>query len=121
MGTKRPQTAIRCGQAGLRPPEGGVSVGHVRLLVPSGNIRFRKEYTRRPGRAALALWKGETAPAEWLKTELAKRLKAENVPEQEMRDDAARDLRRTAETLYRSEMTHSTGLCGNVLSPSRLS
>jgi hypothetical protein len=50
------------------------------------------------------LWKGETAPAEWLKTELAKRLKAENVPEQEMRDDAARDLRRTAETLYRSEI-----------------
>jgi hypothetical protein len=51
--------------------------------------------------ATLALWQDDPAPAERLKAELAKRLNAENTPEQEMRDDAARELRRHAETLYR--------------------
>jgi hypothetical protein len=51
--------------------------------------------------ATLALWQDNPAPAERLKAELAKTLNAENAPEQEMRDDAARELRRHAATLYR--------------------
>jgi len=52
--------------------------------------------------ATLALWQDDPAPAERLKVELAKRLNTENAPEQEMRDDAARELRERAATLYKS-------------------
>ena len=52
--------------------------------------------------ATLALWQDDPAPAERLKAELAKRLNTENAPEQEMRDDAARELRERAATLYKS-------------------
>jgi hypothetical protein len=57
--------------------------------------------------ATLALWQDDPAPAERLKAELAKRLNAENAPEQEMRDNAARELRRHAETLYRPKFESS--------------
>jgi hypothetical protein len=52
--------------------------------------------------ATLALWQDDPAPAERLKEELAKRLNTENAPEQEMRDDAARELRERAASLYKS-------------------
>jgi hypothetical protein len=51
--------------------------------------------------ATLALWQDDPAPAERLRAELAKRLNAENAPTQERRDDAARELRRHAETLHK--------------------
>lgn len=51
----------------------------------------------------LVLWKEDLNLVPWLRTELAKRLNGENAPDQEIRDGAARELRRKAETLYRRE------------------
>ena len=50
--------------------------------------------------ATLALWKDEMTLVPWLKTELTKMLNAEKAPEQEIRDNAARELRERASTLY---------------------
>jgi hypothetical protein len=57
--------------------------------------------------ATLALWKDEMALVVWLKAELAKRLNTQEAPEQEMRDDAARELRRHAATLDSLELESS--------------
>jgi hypothetical protein len=50
--------------------------------------------------ATLVLWKDEVTLVPWLKTELAKMLKTDKAPEQELRDNAARELRERAATLY---------------------
>jgi hypothetical protein len=49
--------------------------------------------------ATLALWR-DGSLVTWLKAELTKMLDTEKAPEQEIRDNAARGLRRHAETLY---------------------
>ena len=53
--------------------------------------------------ATLALWKDEIALIAWLKAELESRLNTQEAPVQEMRDAAARELRRHAVTSYRPE------------------
>ena len=52
---------------------------------------------------ALVLWKEELQLVPWLKAGIAKRMNGEASPEQEARDRAARDLRRQAVSLSRSE------------------
>ena len=51
----------------------------------------------------LVLWKEELQLVPWLKAGIAKRLNGEVAPEQETPDRAARDLRRQAVSLRRSE------------------
>jgi hypothetical protein len=50
---------------------------------------------------ALVLWKEDLQQINWLKTETAKRLSNVDAPEQEIRDRAANDLRRQAESIRR--------------------
>jgi hypothetical protein len=52
---------------------------------------------------ALVLWKEELQLVPWLKAGIAKGMNGEAAPEQEARDRAARDLRRQAVSLSRSE------------------
>jgi hypothetical protein len=50
--------------------------------------------------ATLVLWKDEITLVPWLKTELTKMLNTEKAPEQEIRNNAAREIRERAATLY---------------------
>jgi hypothetical protein len=52
----------------------------------------------------LVLWKEDADLVPWLRTELAKGLRGQEAPDQELRDRAARGLREKAETLYRREL-----------------
>jgi hypothetical protein len=56
-----------------------------------------------PALVALVLWKGELQLVPWLKAGIAKRMNGEAAPEREARDRAARDPRRQAVSLSRSE------------------
>jgi hypothetical protein len=51
----------------------------------------------------LVLWKEKLGLVPWLKAELAKRLAGQEAPDQEIRDRAARELRRQAATIHRKE------------------
>lgn len=59
------------------------------------------------GLAAVVLWKDDLVFAPWFKSELIKRLAASESPNQELRDRAARELRREAATLRRREFEFS--------------
>lgn len=55
------------------------------------------------GLTTLALWKDEFDGGPGLKTTIAAALVKENAPDQELRDRAAREIRRRSEMLYKQE------------------
>jgi hypothetical protein len=55
----------------------------------------------------LVLCKEDSGLVPWLRTELAKRLNGQKAPDQELRDRAARELRRKAATIHRREFEFS--------------
>lgn len=70
---------------------------------------------------ALVLWKEDLQQINWLKTETAKRLSNADAPEQEIRDRAANDLRRQAESLRRNEFeTNRVRHAMNQIEPARV-